>query len=196
MLASSVCAETCTRAPVVVDHGDAGRLAFTPCEVESNEVHGASCASSGLSRRKLCVCDDPECAGQPVRQRRDGGHLVAGGQDRRRAAAVAGGAARTGGVGCRCARRRGRRLRAGARRRRPGLDRRARAGAAPRRQGAHRGVQRAGRPRARAQGHDEPRPHRERRAAADPALAGTGSRARRRGRRAARRAGGAATATW
>ena len=27
---------------VVVDHGDAGGLALTPCEVESNEVHGAT----------------------------------------------------------------------------------------------------------------------------------------------------------
>jgi hypothetical protein len=46
------------------------------------------------------------------------------------------------------------------------LDHRARAGDPPRREGPHRGVQRAGRPRARPQGHDEPRPHRERRAAA------------------------------
>ena len=41
----------------------------------------------------------------------------------------------------------------------------------PRRQGADRGVQRPRRARARAQGHDQPRPHRERRAAADPRLA-------------------------
>ena len=126
MLASSVCAETATRPPVVVDHGDARRLAFSPREIEPNEVHTATVPYSGPTRRrKLCVCDDPECAGQPVCQRRDGGHLVAGGQDRRRAPAVAGGAAGAGGVGCRGSRRRDRRLRAGDRRRRPGLDRRA-----------------------------------------------------------------------
>ena len=72
-----------------------------------------------------------------------------------------------------------RRLRTGARRRRPGLDRRPRAGAAPRRQGPHRGVQRAGRPRAGAQGHDQSRPDRERRAVAGSPFAGVGVRARR-----------------
>ena len=47
----------------------------------------------------------------------------------------------------------------------------------------------ARRPRARAQGHDEPRPHRERRAAADPALAASVvARQGRRGAGAARRA--------
>ena len=94
-------------------------------------------------------------------------------------------------------------LRARRRAGRPRLDRRARAGHPPRRQGADRGVQRAGRARAHAQGHDQPRPHRERRAAADPALPGArprphGRRARPAGppRRRARRAGdrpGAAT---
>ena len=79
-----------------------------------------------------------------------------------------------------------RRLRAGGRAGRPGVDRRARAGHPPRRQGAHRGVQRARRPRARAQGHDQPRPHRERRAAADPAVAGAGPRPHGRRARPAR----------
>ena len=83
-----------------------------------------------------------------------------------------------------------RRLRAGARAGRPGLDRRARAGHPPRREGAHRGVQRARRPRARAQGHDQPRPHRERRAAADPPVAGTRPRPRCRGGGPAGRARG------
>ena len=46
---------------------------------------------------------------------------------------------------------------------------RPRAGHPARREGAHRGVLRAGRPRARPQGHDQPRPHRERRAAPGPA---------------------------
>ena len=45
---------------------------------------------------------------------------------------------------------------------------RPRAGHPARREGAHRGVLRAGRPRAHPQGHDLARPHRERRAAADP----------------------------
>ncbi len=80
------------------------------------------------------------------------------------------------------ARRGDRGLRAGRRPGRPRLDRRPRAGHPPRREGAHRGVQRARRARARAQGHDQPRPHRERRAAADPAVAGP--RARPVGRRA------------
>ena len=47
--------------------------------------------------------------------------------------------------------------------------RRAREGHPARREGADRGVQRPRRARARPQGHDLPRPHRERRAAADPA---------------------------
>ena len=48
------------------------------------------------------------------------------------------------------------------------IDRRPRAGHPARREGAHRGVRRAGRPRADPQGHDQPRPDRERRAAAGP----------------------------
>ena len=79
---------------------------------------------------------------------------------------------------------------------RPRLDRRARAGHPARREGADRGVLRPRRARARPQGHDLPRPHRERRAAAGPARrcelvagpdgrrAGPAGRARRRARRA------------
>src|SRR5438270_2477861 len=37
----------------------------------------------------VCSSDLPERAGQPLRERRNGGDLVAGGQDRRRAAALA-----------------------------------------------------------------------------------------------------------
>ena len=49
--------------------------------------------------------------------------------------------------------------------------RRPRTGHAARRQGAHRGVRRARRARADPQGHDQPRPDRERRAAAGPLVA-------------------------
>ncbi len=85
---------------------------------------------------------------------------------------MAGRAAGSGRTGRRRARRGDRRLRAGDRPGRPRLDRRAGTGHPARREGPHRGVQRAGRARARAQGHDLARPHRERRAAAGPALAG------------------------
>ena len=65
------------------------------------------CLISRRSRPVSCVfVSIPECPGHPLRQRRDGGDLVAGGQDRRRAAAVAGGAARPGRTGGRGARRR------------------------------------------------------------------------------------------
>ena len=88
------------------------------------------------------------------------------------------------------------RLRAGRRPGGPRLDRRPRAGHPARREGADRGVQRPRRARARAQGPDQPRPHRERRAAADPAVAGAhpgpvggGARPAGPARRRARRAG-------
>src|SRR5699024_5790869 len=61
--------------------------------------------------------------------------------------------------------------------------------ARPRRQGPHRRVQRPGRPRARAQGHDQPRFDRERRAAADPRVAAPGARPGRGGAGPADRAG-------
>ena len=50
------------------------------------------------------------------------------------------------------------------------------AGHPPRREGPHRGVRRPRRPRARPQGHDQPRPHRERRAAPGPRLPRGGPR--------------------
>ncbi len=72
-----------------------------------------------------------------------------------------------------------RRLRGRHRPGRPGVHRRPRAGHPARREGPDRGVQRARRPRARPQGDDQPRPHRERRAAADrcrrSSWSGTGS---------------------
>ena len=54
------------------------------------------------------------------------------------------------------------------------FDRRPRAGHPARRQGPHRGVRGAGRARADPQGHDQPRPHRERRAAAGASVPGAG----------------------
>ena len=70
--------------------------------------------------------------------------------------------------------------------------RRPRAGHPARREGADRGVQRARRARAHPQGDDLPRPHRERRAAADPGVARADPRPGRRhpgpARRARRRA--------
>ena len=95
--------------------------------------------------------------------------------------------------------RRGRGLRGRRRSRReggrPGLDRRARASDAPRRQGADRGVQRLAGSRAHPQGHDLPRPDRERRAAPGPAVPGAapGPGGRRAG--PARAAGRRARAT-
>ena len=74
--------------------------------------------------------------------------------------------------------------------------RRAREGHPARREGADRGVQRPRRPRAGAQGHDLPRPHRERRAAADPALPGAGARPHGGGARPARQAAPASTPSW
>ena len=65
--------------------------------------------------------------------------------------------------------RRDRGLREGRRPGRPRLDRQPREGDPPRREGADRGVRGARRARARPQGDDQPRPHRERRAAAGAA---------------------------
>ncbi len=140
--------------------------------------------------RKLCVCEHPERVGQSLRQRGHGRDLGAGGQGHRGAAAVAGRAAGTGGIGCARSPRSDCRLRAGARRCRPGLHRGPRTDAASRRQGPHRGIQRAGRSRARAQGDDQSRPDRERGAVADPAIAGIGVSPRGCGGGAAGRAGG------
>ncbi len=77
----------------VVDDGDARGFAFAPREVEPDEVHTDTvphlrAVSVPSQIRKLSIRDDSECPGQPVRQRRDGGDLVAGSQDRRRATAV------------------------------------------------------------------------------------------------------------
>ena len=115
--------------------------------------------------------DDPRRARRALRERGADPHLVAGAQGGAGAPALAGRARRAARPRGRRARRRRRGVREGRRRRRPRLDPAPRGGHPARREGPDRGVLGAGRARARAQGDDQPRPHRERRAAADQVVA-------------------------
>ena len=125
------------------------------------------CPSRPTRRRSPDDCS--QRARHPVRRRGPCRDLVARAQDRARAAAVDRRADGAEGPRRRRARRRDRGLRGRRREGRPGQHRRPRAGDPARREGADRGVLRARRPRAHPQGDDLARPHRERRAAADPA---------------------------
>ena len=161
------------------------RLDLVPRRPVAPRHRGRAAAVSSRaphSRWENPTRDRPQRPGHPLRRPPTCRDLVARAQDRARAAALdrrARGAARPR---RRRARRRGRGLRGRRRQGRPRLDRRPRADHPARREGADRGVQRARRPRAHPQGHDQPRPHRERRAAADPPVARAAPRPR--GRRA------------
>ncbi|MDQ0759012.1 hypothetical protein QF027_001647 [Streptomyces canus] len=131
----------------------------------------------------------PQRPRRTLRLRRARHALVTRAEGEARASALARRAAGPEGPRDRGARGGARRLRAGPGHRRPGLHRRAREGHAARREGADRGVQRPRRARAGPQGHDLPGPHGERRAAPDPALAGTDPRPQRGRPGAPRQAG-------